>query len=173
MDQPILDLSSWSIESFEAHLARLQRGQELERCRVVAQSHAYRSVEPRGVRLRWATLSLVANRRLHGDAPWEQARMQCQEFALRTWVIDHLGPDADPRWNPEALARDTLAALTLGLRQAESAAADWHNLPVEQIGALRRHKNLTAHIDRLLPNLDPGAIHERLAAWASALRQLP
>ena len=80
---------------------------------MIAQSHAYRSDEPRPDRLRWAKLSLHANERLHGAGPWDQARMAGQAFALRTWVIEHLGPDADPDWDPEILATDTLAALTV------------------------------------------------------------
>lgn len=173
MDQPDLDLSSWSIENLEAHLASLQSGQELKRIRTVAQSHVYRSAETRDVRVRWARLSLAANKRFHGDDPWGRARMHGQEFALRTWVIEHLGPEADPDWNPEALANDTLAALSLEPRQAESAAEDRRDLSIEQIGALRRHKNLTAHVDRLMPDLPPGPLKDQLATWASVRRHLP
>ncbi|MFC0532050.1 hypothetical protein [Phytohabitans kaempferiae] len=39
--------------------------------------------------------------------------MLAHNFALRTWIIEHLGPDTDPDWDPESLAADTLAALTL------------------------------------------------------------
>ncbi|MFI1168629.1 hypothetical protein ACH4UM_34955 [Streptomyces sp. NPDC020801] len=102
MDQPNLNPSSWSIESLETHMAGLGRGQVLERIRTVAQSHVYRSVQSRDAGLRWARLSLAANRRSCGDGVWEQALMRSQEFALRTWVIEHLGTDADPDWNPEA-----------------------------------------------------------------------
>ncbi|MFF2518851.1 hypothetical protein [Streptomyces sp. NPDC058086] len=173
MDEPNLNFSSWSIESLETHMVGLRRRQELERIRTVAQSHVYRSVQSRDVRLRWAKLSLAANRRFHGDGLWEQARMRSQEFALRTWVIEHLGTAADPAWNPEALANDTLAALSLAPRRAESVAAGWRDLPIEQIGDLRRHKNLTAHIDRLMPSLPSGPIKDQLASWASVRRHLP
>lgn len=173
MGQPNLNVSSWSIESLETHMAGLQRGQELERIRTVAQSHVYRSAESRDARLRWAKLSLAANRRFHGDGLWEQACMRRQEFALRTWVIEHLGTDADPDWSPEALANDTLAALSLEPRRAKSLAAGWRDLPIEQIGDLRRHKNLTAHIDRLIPSLPPGPIKDQLASWASVRQHLP
>jgi hypothetical protein len=173
MDQTDLDVSSWSIESLESHLAGLQHGQELERIRIVAQSHVYGSAESRDARLRWAKLSLAANRRFHGDGPWEQARMHRQEFALRSWVMEHLGTDADPDWNPEALANDTLAALSLEPLRAKSLAANWRDLPIEQIGDLRRHKNLTAHIDGMMPSLPPGPIKDQLAIWASVRRHLP
>ncbi|QMU72858.1 hypothetical protein [Streptacidiphilus sp. P02-A3a] len=173
MDQPILNLSSLSVEALEARMAGLQRGQELERIRVVAQSHVYRSTEPRHARVRWAKLSLAANRRFHGDDPWDQVRMRCQEFMLRTWVIEHLGADDDPDWNPEALANDTLAALWLEPHQAESNSAGWRDLPIERIGALRRLKNLTGHIDRLMPRLEPGSLKDQLTTWASARQHLP
>lgn len=99
--------------------------------------------------------------------------MRSQEFALRTWVIEHLCTDTDPDWNPEALANDTLAVLSLEPRRAESVAAGWRDLPVEQIGDLRRHENLTAHVDRLMPSLPPGPIKDQLASWASVRQQLP
>ncbi|MFE2508314.1 hypothetical protein ACFXC9_07555 [Streptomyces naganishii] len=161
------------MESLEARLAGLQRGPELERIRTVAQAHVYRSAQSRESRLRWAKLCLAANRRFHGDGLWERARMRCQEFALRTWVIEHLGADADPDWNPEALANDTLTALVLEPCRAKRLAAGWRDLPIEQIGELRRHKNLTAHIGRLMPSLPPGPNRDRLASWASVRPHLP
>jgi hypothetical protein len=48
-----MDISGWTIERLEAYTAT-QHGQELERIRVVAQAHAYRSEEPKHVRVRWA-----------------------------------------------------------------------------------------------------------------------
>lgn len=59
-DQPIRDLSTWTLDRLEAFTIT-QQGHELERVREVAQSLAYRSDEPRHVRLRWAKLSLNAN----------------------------------------------------------------------------------------------------------------
>ncbi|RAG83780.1 hypothetical protein DN069_20260 [Streptacidiphilus pinicola] len=173
MQQPILNLSSWSVEDVEAHMAGLSRGQELERVRVVAQTRVYRSTEPREVRLRWARLALAANERFHDNTPWAQARMCHQEFSLRSWVIEHLGPDADPDWNPQALATDTLAALPLDPHLAGSLARGWRELPIEQIGTLRRCKNLTAHVDRLMLHLPPGLIRDQLEAWASVRENLP
>ncbi|MBM9509308.1 hypothetical protein [Actinacidiphila acididurans] len=177
MDRLNPDFGAWSIESLETRVAGLQWGHELERIRTVAQSYIHRSDQPRDVRLRWAKLSLAANRRYHGDGAWEQARTRSQEFALRTWVIACLASDtdlaSDPDWNPEALATDTLAALSLEPGRAESAATGWRDLPIEQIGELRRHKNLTAHIDLLMPSLPPGPVKDRLAAWVSVRRHLP
>jgi hypothetical protein len=169
---PIRDLDTWRFDRLEA-LAAAQNGEELEQVRVIAQSHAYRSDEPRLVRLRWAKLSLQANERLHGDGPWEQARMAGQAFALRTWVIEHLGPDADPDWNPEILAADTLAALTLDPDDARTISTNRRDLPIEQIGELRRQKNLTAHLDRLLDILQPGATKDQLVVWSEVRKLLP
>ncbi|MEY9873270.1 hypothetical protein ABH931_002752 [Streptacidiphilus sp. MAP12-33] len=173
MEKPIFDHGPGSIESVETHMARIPSKQELEQIREVAQSHAYRSEEPRGDRLRWAKLSLAANKRFHGDDPQAQARMRQQELMLRTWIIEHLGPDADSDWNPQALAEDTLAALTLEPGEAEAASADWRELPIEQIRLLRHHKNLTGHVDRLIPRLEPGQIKDQLAKWASVRAHLP
>lgn len=92
---------------------------------------------------------------------------------LRTWVIDQLGPDDDPNWSPETLAADTIAALALSPAEARALADHWRDLGVEQIGELRRHKNLTAHLDRLVNHLEPGPARNQLLAWAETRQHLP
>lgn len=171
-DQPIRDLGAWTVERLEA-LASTQQGQELERVGVVAQSNAYRSDEPRHVRLRWAKLSLDANARMPGDTPWSRDRKTRQNFALRTWIIDHLGPGTDADWDPEALAADTLAALVLDPGRVTAMSAGWRDLPTERIGELRRCKNMTAHVERLLDFLPPGPDKDRLTVWARLREDLP
>jgi hypothetical protein len=172
--EPVMNISAWTIERLEAHAAT-QHGQELERIRVVAQAHAYRSQEPKHVRLRWAKLSLDANARLHGNSssPWARARMTQQNLMLRTWIIKHLGPDTDPDWDPGTLAADTLAALTLDPGQASATAANWRDLPIEQIGQLRRHRNLTSHLSMLVSYLQPGPTRDQLVAWIEAREHPP
>jgi hypothetical protein len=51
----------------------------------------------------------------------------------------------------------TLAALTVDPDDARVRSASWRDLPIEQIGELRRQKNLTSHVDRLLDILRPAA----------------
>ena len=93
---------------------------------------------------------------------------------LRMWVIDHLGPDNETQdWSPETLAADTIAALSLTPVEARARADQWRDLPIEQIGELRRHKNLTAHLDRLVCHLQAGPIRDRLLAWAETRQYLP
>jgi len=169
-----MNISTWTIERLEAYAAT-QHGQELERIRVVAQSHAYRSEDQKHVRLRWAKLSLDVNAKLHGNSSslWDQARMASQNFAFRTWIIEHLGPDTDPDWDPGTLAADTLAALTLDPTQASTTAAHWQDLPVEQTGELRRHKNLTAHLATLVSYLQPGPARDQLVRWIEMRKHLP
>lgn len=171
-DRPVRDLSTWTVGRLEA-LTATRQGHELERIRVVAQAHLHRSGEPRPARLRWAKLSLHANARLPGDSSWSRARKTRQNFALRTWVIDHLGPDTDPDWQPAVLAADTLAALTLDPDRAVALAARWRDLPVGQIDELRRHKNMTAHLDRLVDFVPPGPVRDRLVTWTWARTHLP
>ncbi|MER5863733.1 hypothetical protein [Kitasatospora sp. NPDC002040] len=171
-DEPIRSIDTWTVEDLEA-LAATQCGRVLEQIREFAQFHAYRSEEPKHVRLRWAKLSLLANRRLRGDDPWNQARTAQQAFALRIWIIGHLGPDTDPDWNPETLAADTLAALALDSAEAGTLSVGWPDLPIEQIGELRRHKNMTAHLDRLLALLQPSPTTDQLVAWQEVRKHLP
>lgn len=174
-DQATDDLSTWGIERLEAHAAVLGHGQwALEAIRELAQSRVYQAGEERHARLRWAKLSLAANRRFHDEFPWHRARMLDQDFMLRTWVIEHLGPDeADADWDPEALAADTLAALSLDPEQAASRSASWRTLPAEQIGELRRHKNLTRHLGRLIGFLHPGPVKDQLTGWQEIRGRLP
>jgi hypothetical protein len=90
------------------------------------------------------------------------------------WVIDRLGSDGtDPDWSPEALASDTLHALTFTPGQAADLAEGWRDLPIEQIRELRRHKNLTAHLESLVGYLAPGPDRERLVAWTTTRHLLP
>ena len=107
------DLSTWPIERLQAFTMDAH-GRQLEAVRVVAQNHAYYSDQPREARRQWAKLSLLANQRMHGDGPGDQARATQQDFMLRMWIIDKLGPDdKDPDWSPETLASETLDALAL------------------------------------------------------------
>jgi hypothetical protein len=95
-------------------------------------------------------------------------------FMLRTWIIEHLGADeGDADWDPHALAADTLAALTLEPGQARAAAASWPTLPIEQIAELRRHKNMTTHLDRLIGYLRAGPVKEQLVIWREVREHLP
>ncbi|MER5471106.1 hypothetical protein ABZX90_30320 [Streptomyces sp. NPDC002935] len=150
------------------------RGRQLEAVRVVAQGHAYRSDQPEEARRQWAKLSLLANRRMQSDSGGGEPRGIHQDFMLRMWVIDQLGPDrADPEWNPETLASETLAALDLPPSQARALADGWRDLAIEQIRELRRHKNLTAHLDWLVTYMEPSPARDQLLVWVRLRRLLP
>ncbi|WSQ06434.1 hypothetical protein OG604_00760 [Streptomyces sp. NBC_01231] len=71
------------------------------------------------------------------------------------------------------MAADTVTALALTPAEARSLADHWLDLPVEQISELRRHKNLTAHLDRLVDHLQPSPIRDQLLAWTGTRRHLP
>ncbi|MFI1467125.1 hypothetical protein [Streptomyces wuyuanensis] len=71
------------------------------------------------------------------------------------------------------MGADTLAALAMSPSEAAALATDWRALPIEQIRELRRHKNLTAHLERLIGRLRPGPTRDRLLPWIEARRLLP
>lgn len=172
-DVPARGPSTWTFDELQRFVDDA-RGQDLEAARLVAQQQAYSDCRSQEIRRQWAKLSLLANRRMFDATPWSAARVASQEFMLRTWVIDRLGPDAtDPDWSPEALASDTLAALSLTPTQAAGLAAHWRGLAIEQIRELRRHKNLTAHLVVLVGHLAPGPVRERLVAWTETRTLLP
>ncbi|MEU6019778.1 hypothetical protein ABZ826_39340 [Streptomyces sp. NPDC047515] len=171
-EDPSRDLSTWTIERLRS-FAEEAPGRQLEAVRVVATGHAYRAGQPREARQQWAKLSLQANQRLYGDSLWDRARATQQNFMLRMWVIDHLGlDDEDQDWSPETLAADTVTALALTSAEARALADHWRDLAVEQIGELR-HKNLTAHLDRLVDRLQPSPVRDQLLVWAETRRHLP
>ncbi|MFI0938646.1 hypothetical protein [Streptomyces sp. NPDC021020] len=167
-------MGAWPLERLQAFAAAADAWWQLESVRVVAQQHAYDCDRAREARRSWAGLSLLANRRMRAVGPRESARELTQEFMLRTWVIDHLGPaDGNAEWSPEALGADTLAALSLSPADAAALAGKWRELPVERIRELRRHRSLTAHLERLVGHLRPGPTHDRLVVWIEARRLLP
>ncbi len=89
-------------------------------------------------------------------------------------MIEHLGPEVgNPDWSPEALWADTLAALVFSPSEAAATARNWRELPLEQIRELRRHKNLTAHLDVLIGHLKPGPERDRLNPWLEVRGLLP
>ncbi|WP_035858541.1 hypothetical protein [Kitasatospora cheerisanensis] len=172
-DEPARDLSKWTLDQLQTFIDEAH-GRQLETARVVAQGQAYNSSHPPEIRRRWAKLSLLANRRMLDNAERRAARVAQQDFMLRTWVIDRLGPDdTDPDWSPEALASDTLDTLTFTPAQAAGLSEGWRDLPLEQIRELRRHKNLTAHLESLVGHLSPGPVREQLVAWTVTRPLLP
>ncbi|MFE7762547.1 hypothetical protein [Streptomyces sp. NPDC057438] len=167
------DLGTWSIEQLRSFTERAQGG-EFEAVRVVAQQHAYGSVESPEACREWARLSLRANQCMSSDRSWDRARKAHQNFMLRMWVIERLGPDpGDRHWDPEALAADTVSALALTPAAARALAGHWRDLPIEKIGELRRHKNLTAHAGELAGHLSPGPVRDLLLTWSETRPHLP
>ncbi|CAL9639223.1 hypothetical protein SUDANB96_06325 [Streptomyces sp. enrichment culture] len=171
--EPGHEPTAWTPDEMRAFIQGTQ-GRRLEAARVVAQGRAYDCARSPESRRQWAKLSLLANRRMPGAAEGEGARVARQDFALRTWVIEHLGPDdSDPDWSPVSLASDTLAALTLTPAEAAALAGGWRDLPIERIRELRWHKNLTAHLETLLGHVPRGPVHDTLATWTTVRRLLP
>jgi hypothetical protein len=167
------DLSTWTVNRLEQYVATLADSPELDRARQAARSHACQLGESEaGVRRR-AKLALAAIARLRGDDPTYRARRAQENFLVRMWIIEKLGPNGDPDWDPVALATDTLATLTLDADQATAMAINWRDLPHEQRGELHRHHNLTLHVHRLVRHLPGGPAKDRLIAWAGFGRQLP
>ncbi|MGW5064267.1 hypothetical protein ACWEQ2_44600 [Streptomyces sp. NPDC004096] len=166
-------MSTWTLDQLQMFI-RDARGQQLETARVAAQGQAYNPSHPQEARRQWARLSLLANRRMLEHADGASAGVAQQDFMLRMWVIDQLGPDdTDSDWSPEALASDTLDTLTFTPTQAAGLAEGWRDLPIEQIRELRWHKNLTAHLGSLVRYLAPSPVHERLVAWTTTRPLLP
>ncbi|MGG7569788.1 hypothetical protein [Streptomyces sirii] len=172
-EEPARDPSSWTLDQLQTFI-HAAHSQQLETARVVAQGQAYDSSHPQEARRQWAKLSLLANRRMLDNAEGRSTRVEQQDFMLRMWVIGRLGPDdTDPDWSPEALASDTLDTLTFTPSQAVGLAKGWRDLPIDQIRELRRHKNLTAHLESLVGYLAPGPARERLVAWTATRPFLP
>lgn len=170
-------MDDWPVERLraEAWAAAVGDRPVLERIRLVAQSHAYHDLDQPGeVRRQWAGVALLANRRMrNGERVSPTADLQL-DFMLRTWGIDRFGAQDDcPDWNPGILASDTLDALAYSPSEARDLAGDWRRLPADRIRELRRHKNLTGHLDVLVRHLPAGPVREQLLRWVEAREQLP
>ncbi|MFE7547982.1 hypothetical protein [Streptomyces gardneri] len=112
-EEPGRDLSTWTLDQLQTFIPDA-RGQQLETARVTAQGGATNPNHPQEALRQSAKLSLLANRRMLDHVEGHPARVAQQDFMLRMRVIDWLGPDdTDPAWSPEALASDTLDALSL------------------------------------------------------------
>jgi hypothetical protein len=171
--EPTSDISAWTIEQVQASADRTdQRGQELEILRAVTVFHAQDDrLEPED-RKRWAKLSLQINARMHGDGPWEQTRMVTQNFRLRTLIIDRLGPDPqDPDWNPDLVASEILAAITLTSAQVRELSERWKTRSMDQIGELRRLKSTVAPLQQLLRHIQSRQLYDQAQEWL-AVREL-
>ncbi|WP_093661786.1 hypothetical protein [Streptomyces wuyuanensis] len=68
------------------------------------------------------------------------------------------------------MGTDTLAALAMSPSEAAALATDWPELPFEQTRELWRHKNPTAHLERLIGHLQPGPTRGRLLPWIETRR---
>lgn len=169
------ELSTWPIHKVRAFADNPDhQGQPLEAVREVAQAHAYQHDDSRQSRLEWAKLSLHINDLMHGDDPWQKARRAIQNFMLRTWIIENLGADpVDADWDPDTLANDTLAALSLDPEKARDLAQNWRELPADRIGELRRHKNMTGHLPTLSRHVQPSQTRDCLLRWIQVRTQLP
>ncbi|MEV6582319.1 hypothetical protein AB0M92_29605 [Streptomyces sp. NPDC051582] len=129
---------------------------------------------PAGLRKQWAKLSLQVNARMQGGGPWDQARMAAQNFWLRTRMVEEFGPDPDDAdWDADAIASGIVSAVILTPEQARGLSVRWQDQPIEQIGYLRRVKNVTAPFERLQHLLPPGPLHELALAWLSVRKVLP
>ncbi|WP_327129914.1 hypothetical protein [Streptomyces sp. NBC_01727] len=57
--------------------------------------------------------------------------------------------------------------------QASALAGRWRDLAIEQIRDLRRHKKLTAHLDRLGNDIEPSPTRDQLLIWTELRFLLP
>ncbi|WP_157856205.1 hypothetical protein [Actinacidiphila yeochonensis] len=91
-----------------------------------------------------------------GDGHWQRTRRAGNGSRLRAFVIERLGPDrGDPDWDPDLLAADILAALTLTPARTRDLSGRLRALPTDRLGALRRARNATAPLQRLFRHLRP------------------
>ena len=174
-NRPIGDISVWAFEQVQAWANQSDHhGQELERIREVTVFHAQdEHLDPED-RKRWAKLSLQINARMNGDDSWQQAGTATNNFGLRALIIDRLGPDPhDPDWNPYRVAAEILGSLTMTPSHARDLSDHWHTLSIDQMGELRRIKNVTAPLKQLLRHVQPGPICDKAQEWLAIRGLLP
>jgi hypothetical protein len=174
-NRPGGDISVWAFEQVQAWAHRSDHhGQELECLRVVTVSHAQDEHLDPDDRKRWAKLSLQVNARMNGNDPWQQTRAATNDFGLRTLIIDRLGPDTrDPDWDPDRVAAEILGSLTMTPSYARELSDRRQTLSIEQMGELRRIKNITAPLKQLLRHLQLGPVCDQAREWVATRGLLP
>ncbi|MEU1532043.1 hypothetical protein [Streptomyces fagopyri] len=71
------------------------------------------------------------------------------------------------------MASDPRDEIRLGPSDAVARALEWRELPIGRTRELRRHKNVTAHLERPVSHLPPGPVRDRLLLWSEPRRSLP
>jgi len=149
-------------------------GHAIEHLRWIALSRAQNTRLDGESRKKWAKLALRVNARADRDRPFAQARIAAQSAQLRTLIIDQLGPDRDDRdWDPDIVAADILADLTVQPARARELSGTWRDMPLDQMASLRGIKNVTAPLARLLPHLQPGTNCDLIREWIAVRNLLP
>ncbi|MEU9335673.1 hypothetical protein AB0D49_21215 [Streptomyces sp. NPDC048290] len=57
--------------------------------------------------------------------------------------------------------------------RARELSVRWQDRSIEQIGLLRRAKNITAPLERLRHHLPPGPLHDLALEWLAVRRHMP
>ena len=142
--------------------------------RWIAQFHAYDRTLTAEARREWAEVALSLTDRTVRLAGYDRWSAATDGLNLRSSMIQELGAvPGDEKWEPDALVRSFLAAVTLTPAQAGELAERWQTLPIEQIRLLRRHKHVLVPVAPIVDQLSPGPDADLVRTWLSVLPNLP
>jgi hypothetical protein len=141
---------------------------------VTSQGNAYDAALADEARREWAAVFLLIVDCMERFAARDRWAAAAERFNMRAYLIHHLGQvDGSATWNADTLAHDILAMLTLSPRQAREQAEQWPSLPIDQIRALRHHKNVLAPLTLVAHLLGPTAEAGLAREWLALRPQLP
>ncbi|MGW6058723.1 hypothetical protein [Streptomyces sp. NPDC055189] len=130
---------------------------------------------PDSDRLRWGAVSVEAARRKHSEGGGDRDAALAEEAISRSYLIRTFGPgEAGSIRDPGELFRRVIDALGGRSRTEVSAAArSWRELPVPEILALRRIKNLLNPLTAIVDSLESGEERDELEQWLDLIPVLP
>ncbi|MFI5490349.1 hypothetical protein [Micromonospora echinaurantiaca] len=142
--------------------------------RWVVQLRVYDRTLTAETRRDWAEVALSLTDYAERFAGYDRWSAAADAINLRSLLIQELGSMAgDERWDPAALVRSALAAVTLTPARARELAERWRTLPIKETALLRRHKILLAPLVPLVDQLPAGSDAERVRTWSAIVPTLP
>ncbi len=120
----------------------------------------------------WADAALYALGQAEANG-LDKTTAAASRFRLRANVITDVGPNGDPRWDPDALGDDILRALPLTREQAATWSLTWRDRPPSEILNLRHCKNLLIAAKSIRTHLKDATITTNIDQWLAFWERLP
>lgn len=130
---------------------------------------------PESDRQRWAEIALAAITMKVATGESDTREAAADAARVRGYLIINFGPTRDEGTrDPQDLARTAISALDLSREEVAAAAQGWRDLPIAEILALRRVKNVLTALRQIQKELPPEEeLTEEIRVWVDLIPFLP